>query len=254
MNAPTDNNPELDALLGAYALDALDENERALVDEYIEHNDRARAEVDELRETAAALALMPSGEGSAPAELWDRIAADIEADEREDQAHDELAARRARKGRSWVAPVLAVAAAVIAIVLTAQVVSLNGRLGDARDDQGDVAVAFDRALDADGARTTELVSADTNEAVGRIVVLPDGTGYMKSDDMAALPDDETYQLWALVGDETDPRVISAGVLGADPGAAGFRVDGPVEGFAVTIEQAGGVEKSANDPVAIGTLA
>ncbi len=25
MNVPTDNNPELDALLGAYALDALDE-------------------------------------------------------------------------------------------------------------------------------------------------------------------------------------------------------------------------------------
>ncbi|HEX5095574.1 MAG TPA: anti-sigma factor, partial [Acidimicrobiia bacterium] len=218
-----------------------------LVEEYIEHNERARAEVDELRETAAALALMPSGEGSAPAELWDRIAADI-------APTDELRARREKKPRHWVAPVLAVAAAVIAIVLTVQVVSLDGRLGDARDDQGNVAIAFDRALEADGARTTELVSADTNTPVGRIVVLPDGTGYMKSDDMAALSDDETYQLWALVGNETDRRVISAGVLGNDPGAAGFRIDGPVEGFAVTIEQAGGVEESANDPIAIGSLA
>jgi anti-sigma-K factor RskA len=247
MNVPTDNNPELDALLGAYALDALDDNERALVEEYLAHNDRARAEVDELRETAAALALMPSGEGRAPTELWDRIAADI-------SPVDELQVRREKKHRTnWIAPVLAAAAAAIAIVLTAQVISLNGRLGDARDDQGNVAVAFDRALDTDGARTTELVSADTNEPVGRVVVLPDGTGYLKSD-MAALSGDETYQLWALVGSETDRRVISAGVLGADPGAAGFRVDGPVEGFAVTIEQAGGVEESANDPIAIGTLA
>jgi hypothetical protein len=217
--------------------------------------------VDELRETAAALALMPNNEGAAPTELWDRIAADIATDiatdatgEPQVEVRDELAARRARKHRSWVAPVLAVAAAAIAIVLAVQVISLNGRLGDARDDQGNVALAFDRAVETEGARTTELVSAETDRPVGRVVVLPDGTGYMKSDDMAPLPDDETYQLWALVGNEADRRVISAGVLGADPGAAGFRVDGPVEGFAVTIEQAGGVEESANDPVAIGTLA
>ena len=57
----TPSNPaELDALLGAYVLDALEADERAQVEQYLEQDDpRARAEVDELRETVAALAAAP---------------------------------------------------------------------------------------------------------------------------------------------------------------------------------------------------
>ena len=50
---------ELDSLLGAYALDALDPADRARIDAYLERDADARAEVDELRETAASLALLP---------------------------------------------------------------------------------------------------------------------------------------------------------------------------------------------------
>jgi len=46
VNGPLHNDAEIEALLGAYALDALDEDERARVDAYIAANPRARDEVD----------------------------------------------------------------------------------------------------------------------------------------------------------------------------------------------------------------
>ena len=255
-------NRDMEALLGAYVLDALDDSERAQVEAYLAENPRARAEVDELRETVAALASAPVEETVAPPELWARIAEEIEAEEIEDDVApsgaapqvDELAERRERK-RRWVAPTLAVAASVVALVLAAQVVSLQGDLDDARE-PGDeqVAAAFERATDETGARETQLVSATNDQEVARIVVLPDGRGYMVGDALDALPDDQTYQLWAVVpggGDET--KVISAGVLGADPKAASFEVDGDVDAFVLTVEEAGGVEASEQDPYAAGTL-
>lgn len=66
---------ELDDLLGAYALDAVSEEERRAVDQYLMINPRARQEVAEHREVATMLAW--SGM-SAPDGLWDRIAAQID--------------------------------------------------------------------------------------------------------------------------------------------------------------------------------
>src|SRR5262245_8963130 len=61
---------ELDDLLGAFALDAVDGEEREQVEQYLERSPRARAVVAEYRQTAAFLA--PSGT-EAPPGLWDRI-------------------------------------------------------------------------------------------------------------------------------------------------------------------------------------
>ena len=82
--APSDDadpsrDPELDALLGAYALDALEADERALVDAVPRATTpRARAEVDELRETrGGARAARRSATRPRRAELWERIAGAI---------------------------------------------------------------------------------------------------------------------------------------------------------------------------------
>ena len=77
LKEPMANDPELDSLLGAYALDALEPDERARVEEYLARNARARNEVDEMRESAAALALAPAGTEAAPPAVWDRIAGEI---------------------------------------------------------------------------------------------------------------------------------------------------------------------------------
>jgi anti-sigma-K factor RskA len=253
---------ELDSLLGAYALDALDADDRARVDSYLERDADARAEVDELRETAASLALIPASSLDAPAELWQRISGAI-AEQREHDTPprprtraDELAARRARRAKrpSWIAPVAAVAAAILLVVLGAQVVSLNGRLDRAHQlGPAAMAAAFDQATKVDGALQVPLTTK-SGATLARVVLLPDGTGYLRGDHLDPLPSDQTYQLWAVTGTADKPVTVSAGVLGADPKAVPFRASGPVRAFAVTVEPRGGVVKSAQTPIAQAAIA
>jgi len=56
----SNHHDELEELLGAYALDALDDDERRKVERMLESNPRARAEVQQHRETASMLAFSGS--------------------------------------------------------------------------------------------------------------------------------------------------------------------------------------------------
>jgi anti-sigma factor RsiW len=64
-----------DELLGAYALDAVDEDERRAVEDYLKVNPRAVAEVQEHREVAAMLAWSTM---APPDGLWERIAGSLD--------------------------------------------------------------------------------------------------------------------------------------------------------------------------------
>jgi len=251
---------DLDSLLGAYALDALDADDRVRVEAYLERDAAARAEVDEMRETAASLAMLPAETMDAPPELWERIAGAIAAERASTpdlgpagSDIDEVAARRARRARvQWMVPAAA-AAAIVVVVLAAQVSSLHGQLDRAHQlGPAAMAAAFDRAAKADGAREAGLTSG-SGATLARVVLLPDGTGYLRGDHLARLPADQTYQLWAVTGDVKKPVTVSAGVLGPDPQAVSFRASGPVRAFAVTVEHAGGVVQSANQPLASAAL-
>jgi len=123
--------------------------------------------------------------------------------------------------------------------------------GQVDDNATPTAARFDHALDQAGAR--EITLKGNGNDVARVVVLPDGTGYLRNDHLAPLDQRRTYQLWALMGDPTHPTAISAGVLGNDPKVAAFNVKAPVVAFALTDEQAGGVVSSQNQPVAVGTV-
>ena len=252
---------ELDSLLGAYALDALDATDRARVDSYLARDAGARSEVDELRETAASLALLPASSLDAPPELWDRIAGAI-ADERDQDVQlslrtraDQLAARRARKQRpTWVRPAAAAAAVMVLLGLGAQVVSLHSQLDRARQlGPKAMAAAYDHATQVDGALQVGL-TGKSGTTLARVVLLPNGTGYLRGDHLARLPADKTYQLWAVTGSTDKPVTVSAGVLGSDPQAVPFRASGPVRAFAVTVEHVGGVVQSAQTPIAQAAIA
>ena len=69
--------------------------------------------------------------------------------------------------------------------------------------------------------------------------------------MAALPSQETYQLWASI----DGQLVSLGVLGSDPKVATFTFDSgaKVEAFAITAEQEGGVAQPTHKPLVEGTV-
>jgi anti-sigma-K factor RskA len=259
---------ELDDLLGAYALDAVSDEERRAVEQYLMINPRARQEVGEHREVATMLAW--SGM-SAPDGLWDRIAAQIDtvdAPSPTGQLASVLArgnanagtaapvppvaslddARRSRAAKrgwftagSWVAA--SAAAAVVAIVA----VTVIG--GDDTDQPPLAAAVSDAKADRDSLVAT-LVNGDG--AVGAEVVIDqDGHGYVIGGALPTLPADQTYQLWGVIGEQ----VISLGVLGANPEIEPFSAGGePVSQVVVTIEAAGGVVSNGNPEGAYaGTL-
>jgi anti-sigma-K factor RskA len=230
-------------LLGAYALDAVPEDERHLVEEHLAVCEACRREVMEHRETVALL----SGGEAAPVGVWNRIAADLEPETPVSlEAQRDVRAPR-RIGR-WATGLVAAAAALAIVALGVKVVEQDrrlDRLAGASEDRA-LALAAEAALRDPAARRVTLSSTDGATSV-EAVVLPDGTGYLYRNDLQPLPPGQTYQLWAL--GKTDP--ISAGVLGPEPGVVAFSVDPDITGLAITREPAGGVVAPTSDPLVAG---
>src|SRR3954454_20009725 len=107
---------EMYELLGAYALDAVEPDERAEIEQLLAVDPRAAAEVREHREVATMLAF--SG-ARAPQEVWDRIAATLGDGAAAPEPGPELAkvlpigAQRTRRRRRTIAALAAVAAALL---------------------------------------------------------------------------------------------------------------------------------------------
>lgn len=254
---------DLDELLGAYALDAVDDDERAEVDEYLAANPRARAEVEDYREVASLLAF--SG-APAPDGLWDKIAATIDGPSRDVKSADELpfplpmpqaignvvslTAARGSRARRVAMGTLAAAAAILVLVLGVTALRLDNQVEDlqAAQDSSVRARAVEALADPSSTRV-ELLSEDGAASVD-IALAADGTGYLLVDELPALADDQTYQLWGVNGDE----VFSLGLLGSDPTAAAFPASGGLDALAITAEKAGGVAVSSQVPVASGAVA
>jgi anti-sigma factor RsiW len=237
-------------LLGVYALDALDDEERARVDAHLADCPRCRAEVDGHREVAAQLAL--SG-APAPLRVWDRIADAIDGTDagvtpplrlvvgdRVDEAGAPAPAWRRFAG------IAAVAAAAVAIVsLGVSTVSQGNRIDDFERGQ-DVAVAATQAFSSSDARVTALTTGD-GTILGRAAVLPDGNGYLLADALPDLPDG-TYQLWGDTGEE----VVSLGAIGAAPTVRSFTAAGNLTRLMITAE-AEPVPAPTTAPLVVGNL-
>ncbi len=263
----------MEELLGAYALDAVDADDRARVEAYLAVNPAARAEVDELRETAGWLAQTAS---EPPAELWDRIAASLPAAPARPAAPElpiskpgpsvtlaapaavsSLDEARARKRivPRWVTAVAGVAAALLVVLMGAQIVSQGNKVDKLQrsiSNPDALRRAAEAAKLAPGAQQVTLKSTSGNAAAS-LVLLPSGAGYLEENNLPTLPAGETYQLWAVMDDAQSSTVISAGVLGRQAPVTPFRVNGKVVAFAVTAEKSPGVVASKNKPVVSGKL-
>jgi len=237
----------VDDLLGAFALDAVEPHERALVERHLAVDPDARAEVDAMRETAAVLASIPREGQDAPGDLWDRIAAAISTDAEAEHAPIPITrARRARSVSMRVFAPLAAAAVIVVAVLAVQVANRSP------NHAGDVAEAYHYAV-AHGATTVSLDAGVHGPVAAEIALQRDGTGYLRNDRLAPLPSGRTYQLWALTGTGASQRAISAGVLGADPHAVAFHVASAPAAFAITVEDVPGVVHSTHQPAAVGEV-
>ena len=222
--------PDIHMLVGAYALDAVDDLERARFDRHLASCAACGQEVAELRAAAGRLADL--SEAAPPARLRGAVLAEIS---RTPQVRASRSAQRTGEARwrRWTAG--AVAAGIIAIGATAGTYTVEEqRVHDARAQAAQaqqVAAVLDapdavvRTTDAAGGRVTVVVSASLDKGVALLHGLSDPGS------------DHAYQLWLLHGTRPD----SAGVLAAGTGD-GTRVFTGVRGadvFGVTRENAGG---------------
>ena len=244
---------EVRELLGAFALDAVEPDEAAHVQQHLAICDECAAEVANHREVAALLASEPV---EVPAGPWERIAADLGApSEVVPISAGEGRRKRLARRAPWI---LGIAAAIFAI----GVIGLGGlavhqqhrldRLNDAIatiDSQHDIAAAAATAATAPGAHQVVLRDAQGG-SVATVVLLRDGTGYLvPTGGMSPLGFDRTYQLWGVVGSEK----ISLAVLGNHPNATQIKVPTAVTTLAVTDEQGSGVVSSTRQPVAVAAV-
>ncbi|MFI5048166.1 MAG: anti-sigma factor domain-containing protein [Acidimicrobiia bacterium] len=238
---------ELDELLPAYALDALDDDERAAVEAHLAVDPHARDEVASLQRAASFLA--HTG-GPPPVGVWEKLEATIRA---KPGPSGEVPPPRLlplaqsgppgeRTSRRW--QIVAAAAVVVALAMFSLWAFDRG--GSERT--LDTAAAADGAATTPGARHATLRDAD-GTTLARAVVLPDGTGYVTTAKLPALGTGRTYQLWGV----DDRATISLGVMGPDPKVVAFHTDRPPSALAITNERAGGVVSSAESPTAVGDL-
>ena len=241
-----DGSDRIEELLGAYALDAVDDRERRQVEAYLEAHPDARAEVDQHREVAGYLA---SSAEPPPAGVWARIANVL--DERPPAPGPRLAqVLPQRRRRRWPTVVAAVAAAGVLVLGTAVVTSLATRdSGRSQSATQTIEQAYRSALADPAGRRITLASSDEPFSADAVVV-PGGTGFLAAQALPELPATETWQLWGVYGDD---EVISLGVLGSRPRVQPFTASDDLRALVLTREQAGGVVSSTSGAVLVGEL-
>lgn len=231
----------LDDSIATHALHALPEDERDLVETAVAFDEQLNSEYGAHRRVAAELVegfsdVVPA----ASPQLWDRIAlaAGLESSPGLSPADAAVPSQSSRWRRFL--PVLAgVAAVTLAVSLTA------GVLANRTEPAGLKAVAAASA-NLPGSLNVALLDPLGSQAAVDAVVTTSGDGFIDGSSLPTLPENRTYQLWAIVGD----RVISVGIMGNRPEITPFRVEGQLRGLAVSEEVLGGVVVSEQDPVAV----
>lgn len=228
------NHQEVFELLALYAVDALPVDEVAQVESHLAGCQECQMELD--RYAASAAQLVP--DSPAPVAVWDRIVAEVGE---EPVAPPVPLPERSLGSKVW--PAIAGIAAALALVFGGILVSHRSL---------DPAQALAQAAESAAQESNSIVSdfIVDDAAVAQLILTSDGRGFVvAADGLPALTDDRTYQLWVI---NEDGDVISAGVLGNDPEVTTFTWTGPVSGFALTREVAGGVVSSEGDVVSVIT--
>ncbi len=272
-SGPSRPDAELDEMLGAYALDAIDADERKEIESYLERSPRARAEVNAHHEVASFLGKIG---GEAPRALWERIEplllrgvagadaavapplrmsfgaepafnpADREPSMNRPPSGGDSISRPRSVRVKWWAGALATAAAIVA-VLGVTVARQNRRLNRVSQ-QSFQATRVNEILASKGAREAALDSIDGRIHV-KVVIARNGEAYVLGSQLPTLLAGHTYQLWGVQGD----KVLSLAILGRGFSVLPFTADEAWARLAITQEDAPGVISSTHQPVVAGQL-
>lgn len=216
---------DIHKLSGAYALDALDDLERARFDQHLATCEDCRAEVAELRETAALLAETTASEP--PASLRESVLTGI-AQVRPLPPIVDARRRRAARFR------ILVAASIVAIL---GIAASLWQPWQSTPETGTLTAAEQIIAAAD----SERVIVDLGEA-GRAEVIRSKSlhkAVIRTEDMAAAPTGKVYQLWF----QQRGKMVPAGLMEGG-GSQEIILEGDAataSAAGVTIEPAGGSE-------------
>lgn len=258
---------EIEELLGAFALDAVEQDE---ADEIVRHLDdcpRCRAEVVAHREVAGKLGNTGT---EAPSGLWDKIAETIAHDTpalgehpgpaflREKRADGRAAApgtvvpiftKTRNRRRAVLAGVVTVAAAAV-VVLAVSVGTLRTQVQNLQRALGRTGLSAAVAQAAIGPHRTIQLTSDAHLPDATVIVGPTGSAYWVSSSLRSLPAGRTYQIWGL----NSGRIVSLGLVGPDPHHyAGFRLEASVRTLMVTAEPEGGAPAPTGPVLAKGSV-
>lgn len=220
---------DLHHLAAAYALDALDPDEREAFEAHYPTCDVCRGEVEQFRETARHLA--ESTAATPPASLEEAVMAEVARTRQLPPSDRRVESLEQRRTRRVTGQMLAAAAAVAVVLLAAGAMVLVGRGGSSPVE--DVLAAPDAIVTTlsstpdGGPGTFQVVWSPERD---RVAVIANG-----------LPDpgaDRVYELWAIVDDTPVP----AGLFRPDEGgvrATSDLDDADPAAWGVTVEPAGG---------------
>ena len=245
-------NESLHALSGAYAVDALDDAERAAFEEHLRGCHDCQDEVASLREAASLMA--DDAATSPPPTLRDSVLSGIStirplppekpaATEVEDTASVVVPMRHRRRLRLAA---LAAAAAVLAIVGVGAVFQPWQDRNQAPPSA--TLSPADRVLAADDARHISIRFDDGSRATV-VRSLSEGKAVLVTSDMAAPPAGKTFELW--LQDKTG-HMAKAGLM-STPGDNKVLLRGDAAkatGVGITVEPAGGSDQPTSAPIAL----
>lgn len=235
---------DVHTLTGAYALDALDDVERARVERHLQECAACAAEVQSFRETAARLA---TGAAASPSpDLRDRVMAQV-AQTRQLPPTSTRGTTSSPRPASRTSRWLAIAASSL-LVLT---LGLGALALSWRSDATEARQAAEGMSEVLTDPRREVMDTDFGSGHGTIVVAGDRV-VLLGDDVEAPPSGHGFQLW-LIGDEGPrPSVMLRPTGEGDYWAAAEGVR-PGDDFGVTIEKAEGAQ-TPSDPLVLDTQA
>jgi anti-sigma-K factor RskA len=236
---------DIHALSGAYAINAVDDVERARFERHLDDCPECLAEVDSLRETAVLLAeLAADGAGTQPSPaLRDRVLAQTRTVRPLPPARPGGSA----PGRRRFLPAL-VAAAVVAVLGIGVGVAV---WPDGKDDDSSVTLTASERVLADA--EAERVVLELGEARATLVRSRDvGRAVLVTEAMPPAPEGKVYELW-FQSPEGD--MVPAGLMPRRTDQT-VLLDGDASqatAVGITVEPKGGSPAPTSDPIALFEL-
>lgn len=241
----TVDSTQIHALSGAYAVDAVDDLERAAFERHLVDCPECRAEVASLREAGALLAEAVAVEP--PAALRDRVLAEVATVR---PLPPVTAPAQPAPRRRRLPGVLAAAAAAIVVGAVVWQLPWPGELGHSptRPGTSQTPSATQRVLDAADAESTTLsfpggatATVTHSDSLGEAVI--------ETSDMPAPPAGKVYQLWL---DQPGEGMVSAGVMPVAEDQTLLLVGDAASatGAGITVEPEGGSHEPTSAPIAL----